>query len=103
MRSVTIAASLCIVCLTTPAFADKAEECQLQADIVTRAAELRIDRKSQKKTTEIMTTGEDEAVSEKYMGAVPAIVDWVYSTLKRKELTLEPGPGASYYDACIAQ
>lgn len=102
MRYLTTAACLSLTVLSSPAFADKAEECQLQADIVTRATELRIERKSQKKTVEIMTSGEDEAVSEKYLEVVPAIVDWVY-TLKRKQLKQEIGPGKSYYNACFAQ
>lgn len=102
MRYLTTVACLSIAVLSSPAFADKAEECQLQADIVTRATELRIERTSQKKTLEIMTSGEDEAVAEKYIPAVPALVDWVY-TLKRKELKLEPGPGEAYNNACFAQ
>lgn len=100
---ILFAAGLATALLTSPALADKKADCQLQADIVTRAAELRLERKSQKKATEIMTTGEDEAVAEKYLGAVPAIVDWVYNTLKRKELKQDPGPGDAYYKACIAQ
>ncbi|SHJ39885.1 hypothetical protein SAMN05444000_10859 [Shimia gijangensis] len=102
MRNLTIASCLSLVVLSSPVFADKAEECQLQADIVTRATELRIERNSQKKTLEIMTSGEDEAVAEAYIGAVPAIVDWIY-TLKRKELKQEVGPGESYYSSCVAQ
>lgn len=102
MRFLTTAACLSMFVLSSPAFADKKEDCQLQADIVTRATELRLERKSQQKTLEIMTSGEDEAVSEKYIGAVPAIVDWIY-TLKRKELKLDVGPGESYYNSCIAQ
>ena len=102
MRYLTTAACLSFAVLSSPAYADKAEECKLQADIVTRATELRIERNSQKKTVEIMTTGEDEAVAEKYIAAVPAIVDWVY-TLKRKELKQDVGPGEAYYNACFAQ
>lgn len=72
----------------------------MQADIVIRAAELRSERKRQEKTLEIMSSGEDPAVAEKYLGAVPFLVDWIY-TLKRKELKLDPGQ--AYYDACMAQ
>ncbi|MCW9042228.1 MAG: hypothetical protein OQK05_02695 [Pseudopelagicola sp.] len=94
---VTVAA---LTLFASPALADKAEDCQMQADIVSRAVELRQERTRQAKTVEIMASGEDAAVAEKYLGAVPHIVDWVYS-LKRKELKLDPG--ASYYEACLSQ
>ncbi|WP_372887770.1 hypothetical protein [Shimia sp.] len=96
------AAAICLsaLVLAPPAFADLAEDCQMQADIVTRAVELRSARKSQDKALEIMTSGEDEAVAEKYLKAVPFLVDWVY-TLKRKELKLDPGQ--AYFDTCMAQ
>ncbi|MGR3714833.1 MAG: hypothetical protein ACU0A6_17125 [Shimia sp.] len=79
---------------------DKQAECEAQAKIVARATELRQDRKSQKKTTEMMQAGEDDAVEEKYLAAVPAIVDWVY-LLKRKQL--KEDPSAAYLEACLAQ
>lgn len=75
----------------------------MQADIVNRAVELRLERKSEKKATEIMTSGEDEAVAEKYLPAVPHLVNWVYNDLKRKQLTVEPSPGEAYYTACAGQ
>ncbi|MEP2533396.1 hypothetical protein [Shimia sp.] len=85
-----------------PAYAaSKKAECEAQAAIVTRATELRLERTSEKKALELMTSGEDEAVAEKYLGAVPAIVDWIYSDLKRKELKLDPGK--AYLDTCLAQ
>lgn len=84
-----------------PAVADaKQDECALQAEIVTRASALRLKRKSQSKTVEMMSTGEDEAVAEKYIAAVPHIVDWVY-TLKRKQLKQDPG--AAYLATCVSQ
>ncbi len=100
MRFSAAAFCLSAVFLATPSLADLAEDCQMQADIVTRATELRLERKSEKKTLAIMTSGEDEAVAEKYLVAVPFLVDWIY-TLKRKELKLDPG--LSYYDTCLAQ
>jgi len=48
-----------------------------------------------------MTSGEDEAVAEKYLAAVPYLVDWVYNTLKRKEL--KDDPGAAYFTTCMSQ
>lgn len=100
---VIFAAGLVMALFTTPVLADKNADCQMQADIVTRAAELRLERKSEKKAVEIMTSGEDEAVAEKYVAAVPAIVSWVYSDLKRKQLKEDPGPGEAYFAACAAQ
>lgn len=97
------AAGLATALLTTPALADKKADCRMQADIVNRAVELRLERKSEKKATEIMTSGEDEAVAEKYLPAVPHLVNWVYNDLKRKQLTVEPSPGEAYYTACAGQ
>ena len=85
----------------SPAFAGQEEECQMQADIVNRAVELRLDRTREKKALQIMTSGEDEAVADKYLAAVPYLVDWVYNTLKRKDLKNDPG--TSYYETCIKQ
>ena len=99
MRILVISALVGATALATPALAGKKEDCQLQADIVNRATELRLERTSQQKALEIMTSG-DDAVAEKYLGAVPHLVDWIYS-LKRKDLKLEPGK--SYLDACLAQ
>ncbi|WP_435141303.1 hypothetical protein [Pseudopelagicola sp. nBUS_19] len=79
----------------------KEKECELQSAIVKRAVELRMERKSEKKALEMMTSGQDAAVAEKYLASVPAVVDWIYSGLKRKELKLDPGK--AYYEACIAQ
>ncbi|WP_127114155.1 hypothetical protein [Shimia sediminis] len=97
------AAGLATALLTTPVLADKKAECQMQADIVTRATELRLDRTSEKKALEIMSSGEDEAVAEKYLPAVPALVAWVYNDLKRKQLSVEPSPGEAYFTACAGQ
>ena len=97
------AAGLATALLTTPAFADKAADCRMQADIVNRAVELRLDRKSEKKATEMMSSGEDEAVAEKYLPAVPHLVSWVYNDLKRKQLKAEPSPGEAYFTACSGQ
>lgn len=85
----------------SPAIADQAEECQMQADIVSRAVELRQGFTREKKALAIMTSGEDEAVAEKYLAAVPYLVDWVYNALKRGDLKQDPG--ASYYETCIKQ
>lgn len=98
-----LAAGLVSALLGAPALADQQAECKMQADIVTRATELRLERKSEKKALEIMTSGEDEAVAEKYLPAVPALVNWVYNDLKRKQLGEEPGPGEAYYKTCVGQ
>ena len=98
-----IAAGLTTALLTTPALADQEAECRMQADIVDRAAELRLERKSEKKAIQIMTSGEDEAVAEKYLPAVPVLVAWVYNDLKRKQLKAEPGPGDAYFQTCAGQ
>ncbi|PSL20022.1 hypothetical protein [Shimia abyssi] len=101
-----VALSVAISVPALPVFAhehasEKQAECELQAAIVTRAAELRQDRTSKKKALETMTSGEDEAVAEKYLASVPAIVEWVYEDLKRKQLKQDPGK--AYFDACVAQ
>lgn len=75
-------------------------DCDAQASIVTRASALRLERTKQAKTVEIMSSGEDEAVADKYLPAVPHIVDWVY-TLKRKQLKQDPG--AAYLESCLSQ
>ena len=99
MRLLTTIAIVAATSVAAPAFADKKAECELQAKIVTRAAELRMERKSEKKAIEIMTSGEDEAVAEKYIPAVPPIVDWVYNSLKRKQLKMDPG--GAYLETCV--
>ena len=99
MRFLTAFAIVAATTAAAPAFAGKKAECELQAAIVTRAAELRMERKSEKKAVAIMTSGEDEAVAEKYLPAVPHIVDWVYNSLSRKQLKQDPG--AAYLDTCI--
>ena len=101
MRFLALAAAAAMALSLSPAFAGQEEDCQMQADIVTRAVELRQDRTREKKALEIMTSGEDEAVAEKYIAAVPFLVDWVYNKLKRKELKNDPG--AAYYETCISQ
>ena len=83
---------------TAPAFAaGKEDECQMQANIVDRAAELRLEGKNVKRTKAIMQDN-DPAVAEKYAAAVPHIVDWIF-TLPRKQLKQEPGK--AYFDACV--
>ena len=51
----------------------------------------------------MMSSGEDEAVAEKYLPAVPHLVSWVYNDLKRKQLKAEPSPGEAYFTACSGQ
>ncbi|WP_243613196.1 hypothetical protein [Shimia aestuarii] len=85
----------------SPALADQKAECQMQADIVNRAVALRQDRVREKKAVEMMSSGEDAAVAARYVAAVPHIVDWVYNTLKRKDLKNDPG--AAYYETCVKQ
>ena len=75
----------------------------MQADIVTRATELRLERKNEKKALEIMTSGQDAAVADKYLPAVPALVNWVFNDLKRKQLNDNPSPGQAYYNTCVGQ
>jgi hypothetical protein len=101
MRFLTLATVAAMALTLTPAHAGQEEDCQMQADIVNRAVELRLDRTREKKALEIMTSGEDEAVAEKYLAAVPYLVDWVYNTLKRKEL--KDDPGAAYFTTCMSQ
>lgn len=104
MRLLPVAAPVLMLVaagFAAPAMAqDKQAECEAQAKIVARATELRQERKSQKKATEIMQSGEDDAVEEKYLTAVPAIVDWVY-LLKRKQL--KEDPSVAYLAACVSQ
>ena len=101
MRFLTLATVAAMALSLTPAHAGQEEECQMQADIVNRAVELRLDRTREKEALEIMTSGDDEAVAEKYLAAVPYLVDWVYNTLKRKDLKNDPG--AAYYETCLKQ
>ena len=100
MRVLSALSVVATLVVASPGLADQQAECELQAAIVDRATELRLERTSEKKALAIMTSGEDEAVAEKYIGAVPHIVEWIYS-LKRKELKLEPGK--AYLAKCAAQ
>ncbi len=101
MRFLVPVTAVALALSLSPAVAGQEEECQMQADIVNRAVELRLDRTREKKALEIMTSGEDEAVAGKYLAAVPYLVDWVYNTLKRKDLKNDPG--AAYYETCLKQ
>lgn len=101
MRLLPVFALVVTSIAAVPAYADQNEECEMQAKIVTRAAELRLERKREKKAVEIMMSGQDPAVAEKYIAAVPAIADWVYSGLKRKQLRNDPG--AAYFKSCMNQ
>lgn len=100
MRFLTRLVLISTVALAGPALAGKKADCTDQASIVSRAVELRLESKGQKKTLATMTSGADEAVAERYLQAVPHLVDWVYS-LKRKDLKQDPG--ASYLQACLSQ
>ncbi len=99
MRLLPILSIVALSVSAVPAFADQKDECEQQAAVVTRAAELRLEGKNQKKTVEQLQAG-DPAVTEKYVPAVPHIVDWIY-TLKRKEVRQDPG--AAYLASCLAQ
>jgi hypothetical protein len=101
MRLLPVFALVVTSFAAVPVFADQNAECEMQARIVTRATELRLERKSEKKAVETMMSGQDPDVAEKYIAAVPAIADWVYNGLKRKQLKMDPG--AAYFQSCMSQ
>lgn len=90
---------LAMLCLAAPAFAGAKKDCAQQAEIVARAAALRVADVKQADALAQLQEGED-AIKGKYAAAVPAIVDWIY-TVDQKDLVANDA-AAAYEAACLA-